>query len=244
MSKLVLSEFQKQKRSKVVYISLVLVIAYLTMILIYTNEATGLFDSFVYLYKFSLSYMNYLILPMILLSFLTTSFSNDYNNDTIKYIWTIPISRTKYFISKLVYLFMISLAIMIFVFLTVCITGFLTRFHDSMTSELVSRFFLLCIRSSIFIFLSVIPVSIITIVTKGNAATTNLIGSLYIVVTFFLMKKLQGISPLASSHNVIWYNTFEGVESSPHIGYFIANIVIVFAIYVYISIKILKKQDV
>lgn len=185
LSKLVLSEFQKQKRLKVVYISLVLVTAYLTMILIYTNEATGLFDSFVYLYKFSLSYMNYLILPMILLSFLTTSFSNDYNNDTIKNIWTIPISRTKYFLSKLIYLFLISLAIMIFVFLTVCITGFFTRFHDSMTSELVSRFFLLCIRSSIFIFLSVIPVSIITIVTKGNAATTNLIGSLYIVVTFF-----------------------------------------------------------
>ena len=71
MGNLIFSEFKKQKRSKVVYISLVLVIAYLTMILIYTNEATGLFDSFVYLYKFSLSYMNYLILPMILLSFLT-----------------------------------------------------------------------------------------------------------------------------------------------------------------------------
>ena len=27
------------------------------------------------------------------------------------------------------------------------------------------------------------------------------------------MKKLQGISPLASSHNVIWYNNFEGVDT-------------------------------
>ena len=83
MVSLLLSEFKKNKRSKAVYLSGLLVILYLALTVYYTVNTVGLFDNFTYLYKFSLSYMNYLILPMILLSFTTTAFSNEYRYNKI-----------------------------------------------------------------------------------------------------------------------------------------------------------------
>ena len=80
MVNLLLSEFKKNKRSKAVYLSGLLVILYLALTVYYTVNTVGLFDNFTYLYKFSLSYMNYLILPIILLSFTTTAFSNEYRS--------------------------------------------------------------------------------------------------------------------------------------------------------------------
>lgn len=205
--------------------------------------AVGLFDDFTYLYKFSLSYMNYLILPMILLSFLTTVFSIEYKNDTIKYIWTVPISRNRYFISKLVYIFLIAILCMLFVFTTICFAGYFSRFRDGMTIGLVVRFFWLCMSSSIIVAMSVAPISIVTILSKGNGALTNLIGSIYIILSFFLMNYLQGISPLASAPHIIWYKNFEGVQNNPHIVHLLINVVLVFSVYVAASMKLLKKQD-
>ena len=242
--KLLIAEFQKQKRSKAIYISMILVMAYLALTIFYTTGAVGLFDNFIYLYKFSLSYMNYLILPMILLSFLTTSFSSEYKNDTIKYIWTIPVTRVAYFLSKVIHVFLLSLIFMLIAFITICIAGYFTRFNDSMTLELILRFLYLCLYSALLVSLSVIPISIITIVTKGNGAMTNLIGSIYIVISFFLMKYLQGISPLSSAPHIIWYKNFEGVQNNPNIVYLLTNVLLVFIVYGVISLHILKKQDV
>ena len=108
LARLLLSEFKKNKRSKAIYLSGALVVVYLALTIFYTVSAVGLFDNFMYLYKFSLSYMNYLILPMILLSFATTAFSNEYKSDTIKYLWTVPISRIKLFFAKALYVLCIA----------------------------------------------------------------------------------------------------------------------------------------
>ncbi|CYU92240.1 ABC transporter permease [Streptococcus suis] len=244
LGKLLISEFQKRKRSKAIYVSMIVVMTYLVLTIFYTTGAVGLFDNFMYLYKFSLSYMNYLILPMITLSFLTTSFSSEYKNDTVKYIWTVPITRVEYFLSKVIYVFLMSVMFMLIVFFTVSIAGYFTRFKDSMTLELILRFLYLCLCSPLFVSLSVLPISIITIITKGNGAITNLVGSIYIVVSFFLMKYLQGISPLSSVPHIVWYKNFEGVQNNPNIVYMLANVLIIFIVYVILSLNILKNQDV
>ena len=90
---LLLSEFKKNKRSKAVYLSGLLVILYLALTVYYTVNTVGLFDNFTYLYKFSLSYMNYLILPMILLSFTTTAFSNQEENYFLQNVCTFYVFR-------------------------------------------------------------------------------------------------------------------------------------------------------
>ena len=103
MGKVLMSEIRKNKRSKALAISAALIVGYEAVIVFYTVSAVGLFDNFMYLYKFSLSYMDFLILPMILLSFITAVFSNDYKSDTIKYLWTIPVSKKRFFFSKALY---------------------------------------------------------------------------------------------------------------------------------------------
>lgn len=243
MVNLLLSEFKKNKRSKAVYLSGLLVILYLALTVYYTVNTVGLFDNFTYLYKFSLSYMNYLILPIILLSFTTTAFSNEYRSDTIKYLWTIPVSRRKLFFTKCLYILCISFIYMLTVFIVITLAGHFSRFQSSISPGLVFRFFELCLLSSLLIALAILPISIITIFTKGSSVATNLIGSIYIISSFFLMKILQGVSPLASAPHIIWYRNFEGVQNNENVYFMIANVVLVFVLYLMITLNMLKRQD-
>ena len=112
-----------------------------------------------------------------------------------------------------------------------------------MNLHLVFRFFVLCAISSFLVTLAVLPVSIVTILTKGNSVTTNLIGSIYIISSFFLMKILQGISPLASVPHIMWYKNFEGVQNNDNVYFMIANVGLVFALYLVGTLNILKRQD-
>ncbi|WP_155732646.1 ABC transporter permease [Streptobacillus moniliformis] len=243
MVRLLLSEFKKNKRIKSIYIAVILVILYLSFTIFYTVNAVGLFDNFIYLYKFSLSYMNFLILPIILLSFTTTTFSNEYKSDTIKYLLTIPISRTKLFIAKLLYVLCNAFIFMCIVFLFTTLSGYFSRFQSSMNFYLVIRFFILCLISSFLVTVAITPISVITILTKGNSVTTNIIGSIYIITSFFLMKILQGFSTLSSITHIIWYKNFEGVHNNENILLMLLNVFIVFGFYLIASLKILKRQD-
>ena len=101
MVNVLVSEIRKNKRSKALAISALLIVVYEVITVFYTVRAVGLFDNFMYLYKFALSYMDFLILPMILLSFITAIFSTDYKSDTIKYLWTIPVSKKRFFFAQI-----------------------------------------------------------------------------------------------------------------------------------------------
>lgn len=183
--RLLSSEFKKNKRSKTAFLSCILVVLYLSFTIFYTIEAVGMFDNFIYLYKFALGYMNYLILPMILLSFITTTFSNEYRNGTLKNLWTIPVSRKKLFWAKSTYILCIAFAFMGLVFIIITVAGYLGRFQTGMSLYLVLRFFVLCMVSSILVTLAVLPVSIISILTRGNSVATNLTGTIYNIFILF-----------------------------------------------------------
>ena len=111
---------------------------------------------------------------------------------------------------------------MLTVFIVITLAGHFSRFQSSISPGLVS---------------------IITIFTKGSSVATNLIGSIYIISSFFLMKILQGVSPLASAPHIIWYRNFEGVQNNENVYFMIANVVLVFVLYLMITLNILKRQD-
>ena len=116
--------------------------------------------------------------------------------------------------------------------------------YDSGVCHHVLRFFLLCVLSSVFVTLAMLPVSLITVFTKGNTVITNLAGSIYVIASFLSMRCLQGISPLASVPHIIWYKNFEGVQNNPHIGLLLINVIAVFILYLIASLIILEKQEV
>ena len=243
MGKVLMSEIRKNKRSKALAISAALIVGYEAVIVFYTVSAVGLFDNFMYLYKFSLSYMNFLILPMILLSFITAVFSNDYKSDTIKYLWMIPVSKKRFFFSKALYVLLLACLFMGTVFVITCAAGYFSRFRSGMTAALIVRFLLLCALSALLVTLAMLPVSLITIFTKGNALITNLAGSIYVIASFLSMKYLQGISPLSSVPHIIWYKNFEGVQNNPRIGLLLINVIAVFILSVIASLIVLEKQE-
>lgn len=243
MVKLLMTEFRKNKRSKSIYLSIAIILAYLVLVAIYTVEATGLFDDFIYLYKFALGYMIYLILPMILLTYVTATFSDEYKNDTFKYIWTIPVSRGEMFLSKVLYVLCMAVIFMTVVFGVIISVAFFSRFRTSIDLHLTMRFFTLCMTGAVLVTLAILPISIISIITKGNNVVANLIGSVYVLASFFLMNILQGISPLSSVSHILWYNNFEGVLNNQNVIVMFTDLLLFFGVYVCCALKTLGNQD-
>ena len=78
MLDLVKIEFLKQRHQKLNFVVYGVVSLYLALICYYVNDARGLFDSFPFVYKFSLSYLNFLILPLYCVSYTIQAFGVEY----------------------------------------------------------------------------------------------------------------------------------------------------------------------
>ena len=78
MLDLVKIEFLKQRHQKLNLVVYAVVSLYLALICYYVDDARGLFDSFPFVYKFSLSYLNFLILPLYCVSYTIQVFGVEY----------------------------------------------------------------------------------------------------------------------------------------------------------------------
>mgnify|MGYP006916763942 FL=1 len=132
---------------------------------------------------------------------------------------------------------------MVMIWISVCVIGYVTRFRFSMTWLLIFRYLWLCILTSLVIFLSMLPVTLISVATKGNVVITNLIGSMYIIASFFLTNFMNGIIPLATAPHIIWYGSMEGVEVNSNIALMVISIIFYTIIVLFAMNKILKKQE-
>ncbi|QTJ47373.1 ABC transporter permease [Dolosigranulum pigrum] len=243
MLDLVSTEITKITRMKQMWVYASVLGIYITMMSVYTAQAVGLFDQFIHLYKFSLSYTGFLLLPFILLSLSSSTISDDYRNEVMKNLTVIPISKQKIIAAKLIAIYIVLSVAMVMIWISVCVIGYVTRFQFSMTWLLIFRYLWLCILTSLVIFLSMLPVTLISVATKGNVVITNLIGSMYIIASFFLTNFMNGIIPLATAPHIIWYGSMEGVEVNSNIALMVISIIFYTIIVLFAMNKILKKQE-
>lgn len=212
MLDLVKIEFLKQRHQKLNVVVYGVVALYLALIFHYVHEARGLFDAFPFVYKFSLSYLNFLILPLYCVSYTIQTFGVEYRYKIMNNLKLASANMVKTFWAKVVYIEMNALLIMIFTYLAVLVFALLSRFSSTVSVASLLRFFYLCVMSGILIPLGVFPlVALVVIGGKGKEILGNLVGVIYVLVSFFLARTSPNISPVISANNLIWEGNSEGV---------------------------------
>ena len=185
---------------------------YLALIFYYVHEAQGLFDSFQYVYKFSLSYLNFLILPLFCVSYTIQAFGIEYRYNTLNQLKLARADMLKIFWVKMLYVELRSLSIMLFTSIAVSLFFLFTRFSSTVNLTLIWRFVYLCLVSGVFMPLSVFPlVALVLVRERGKEILGNLVGVLYVLVSFFLAKTTPNVSLITSANSLIWIANVEGV---------------------------------
>ncbi|HEW4496191.1 TPA: ABC transporter permease [Streptococcus pneumoniae] len=113
MLDLVKIEFLKQRHQKLNFVVYGVVSLYLALICYYVNDARGLFDSFPFVYKFSLSYLNFLILPLYCVSYTIQAFGVEYRYRIMNNLKLASANLMKTFWAKILYIEINALCIML-----------------------------------------------------------------------------------------------------------------------------------
>ena len=150
MLDLVKIEFLKQRHQKLNFVVYGVVSLYLALICYYVNDARGLFDSFPFVYKFSLSYLNFLILPLYCVSYTIQAFGVEYRYRIMNNLKLASANLMKTFWAKILYIEINALCIMLFTYISVSLFALLSRFSSTVSLSLLLRFFYLCMSSGIF----------------------------------------------------------------------------------------------
>lgn len=245
MLDLIKIEFLKQRHQKLNLVVYGVVALYLTLIFYYVNDAIGLFDSFPFVYKFSLSYLNFLILPLYCVSYTIQTFGVEYRYKTLNNLQLASANMVKTFWAKIFYIEINALFIMLFTYVSVSLFASLSRFSSTITLPLLLRFLSLCISSGVLIPIGVFPlVSLVMIKGKGKEIIGNLVGIIYILVSFFLARTTANISPVTSANSLIWQGNSEGVVLQQPA--FVSSIVLGISLFVFSFLAIkswLRKEE-
>lgn len=118
MLDLVKIEFLKQRHQKLNFVVYGVVSLYLALICYYVNDARGLFDSFPFVYKFSLSYLNFLILPLYCVSYTIQAFGVEYRYRIMNNLKLASANLMKTFWAKILYIEINALCIMLFTYIS------------------------------------------------------------------------------------------------------------------------------
>ncbi|HGI3805287.1 TPA: ABC transporter permease, partial [Streptococcus agalactiae] len=112
MLNLVKVEFLKLKRKKIVWMMFLATLLMPLLATIYFGNI-DLSDNAMKYFKWTIfSYNLWLILPIILGIFSTMIVSAEYENDTFKALWIVPVQKTKLLISKFVIVLIYTLVFM------------------------------------------------------------------------------------------------------------------------------------
>lgn len=186
MLDLVKIEFLKQRHQKLNFVVYGVVSLYLALICYYVNDARGLFDSFPFVYKFSLSYLNFLILPLYCVSYTIQAFGVEYRYRIMNNLKLASANLMKTFWAKILYIEINALCIMLFTYISVSLFALLSRFSSTVSLSLLLRFFYLCMSSGVLIPMGVFPlVALVMIKVRGKEIVGNLVGVMYVLVSFF-----------------------------------------------------------
>lgn len=107
-------EFHKLKRRKTVWLLMLSSIVMPFVALIYFSREVASGISAIQFYKWAVfSYTPWIILPVILGMLSTLIIYTENQNDVLKQLWIIPISKIKFFFSKFIVLFLFSMSFML-----------------------------------------------------------------------------------------------------------------------------------
>lgn len=210
MDNLLYSECLKLKRTKIVPLSILGAIgAPLLMILealyTYFSEPETLFALYD-IYDSALIYMMLLTNIMTYIIILSYVFSRDYIENTMKLILPIPVSRTKFILSKFIFLFFWMILLSFVTWFSILVLFSLYHFIFGLAGfNLYTAFYWLIkyLFASMLIFFSITPFAYLAQKSKGFI-TPLIYGTLSIMISVAIFNKdLSTLYPFTISYEII-----------------------------------------
>lgn len=218
MLNLIQTEFLKLRRRKFIWIMLLASIL-MPLIGIFYFSASGTAEiPPMKFYKWTaFSYTLWIILPIVLGMLSTMLMQDENQNDMLKQLWIIPVSKMGYFFSKFAVVFFYSLCFMLLAAVSSILAGVLPG-TISLTADSVTFLFLKCLEIGVLAPFAIIPVLSVAASQKGYILPVC-VTIIYTFLGFILLMGNMYIHPLSSMIAIIVRNIQGVVIKEPvHLG--------------------------
>lgn len=201
MLNLVKVEFLKLKRKKIVWMMFPAALLMPLLAIIYFGNIDLSGNAMKYFKWTIFSYNLWLILPIILGIFSTMIVFMEYENDTFKALWIVPIQKTKLLISKFIIVFLYTLVFMGLSILFTLLFGRIIH-HIEMDHFLLIFLIRKCFEISGLLSVSMLPILSIAFLTKKYILPIC-ITIVYAFSGFVILMVNMYIHPLSSSTVIV-----------------------------------------
>ena len=201
MLNLVKVEFLKLKRKKIVWMMFPATLLMPLLAIIYFGNIDLSGNAMKYFKWTIFSYNLWLILPIILGIFSTMIVFMEYENDTFKALWIVPIQKTKLLISKFIIVFLYTLVFMGLSILFTLLFGRIIH-HIEMDHFLLIFLIRKCFEISGLLSVSMLPILSIAFLTKKYILPIC-ITIVYAFSGFVILMVNMYIHPLSSSTAIV-----------------------------------------
>ncbi len=205
MLKLIQTEFQKLRRRKLIWVMMLAAFVMPFFAFLYFHYLGKAGVDPVQFYKWSAFGFTFLIILPFVLGMLCTILMHDENqNDMLKQLWIVPISKMGYFFSKF---FIVLLYSICFMLITVAASVLFSVLPGYVAFEWESVLFLLkkCLEIGFITAFAMLPILAIAASQKGYILPVC-ITLLYSFLGFFIMSANMYLHPLSSLSVIIARN--------------------------------------
>ena len=202
MLRLIQAEFLKLRRKKFIVLMLLSALFMPLLAVFYFRSADKTFIEPLQFYKWTtFSYTAWIILPVVLGLVSTMLMYDENQNDMLKQLWIIPISKTGYFFSKFIVVLSYSVCFML---LTAIASVFFGMLPGYITFEWnsISYLFKKCIEIAILTAFSILPLLAVAAAGK-NYILPVCVTLVYTFLSFILLMVNMYLHPLSSATAII-----------------------------------------
>lgn len=218
MLNLVQTEFLKLRRRKFVWLMLLAALLMSLVAIFYFGAANTVEITPMQFYKWTaFSYTPWIILPLVLGMLCTMLMYDENQNDMLKQLWIIPVSRMRYFFSKFMVVLFYSICFMLLTAVSSISAGVIPGMI-AFTSDSVSFLFIKCLEIGILTPFAMIPV--LTVATSQKSYILPVcVTIVYTFLGFILLMVNMYVHPLSSTTAIFMRNISGVVMKEPvHLG--------------------------
>ncbi len=232
MISLIQTEFSKLKRQKTIFTITGVILLFWAGMTFWAYHVPQ--ESFEDLYMKYGSYIA-MLLPFLLGLLFIKIYHVEYQNDTLKELLQIPVSMSQLFFSKILFLFLAAVIIMlancVLIAASAVICG-VTDIDIYQIGMLIKLFLLIALTMPFTIF----PVFLVTVLASGNTIFPSTVCFIYSLAGLIGVSQLAGIHPISSLLNILFDNQVSTIVSDETTLMYIADI----ALFVLITVVFVK----
>jgi len=215
------AELLKYKRGKLFLFFIIVMAIYTGCILsVLPSPRQVLQISFLGLFTDAFSFV-ILIHLMVLGLLATTIFSIEYRHNTIRQLFTIPVSAKQFLFAKIFIVMIFSILLMFGFAISLTLVGFITGAVE-MTAHNVGMVFAISLTDAITMSIAIIPILFVMIISKQNFLLPIIAVFVYTLIILLpnmgmvtisndLMAYIFPLGSMAVIHNTLVYNSFSPV---------------------------------